>query len=166
MSLKECPSCGHDAIFVPLVPAVGYDGTLYGSKSEGFCNGHKCDQLFWYYPRSGRITRRMVGRTLAEWRKQRVDLLIINIMRRHEGLPYLIEEPPREHVVHLTRPWSARLQDTIVNWFWYIVAAVKSPFIRKSPPGMLSGGQTINEVRAEQGLDPIAVTGEDDSDEG
>ena len=63
MSLKECPSCGHDAIFVPLVPAVGYDGKLYGAKSEGFCNGHECDQLFWYYPRSSRITRRTVGVT-------------------------------------------------------------------------------------------------------
>ena len=161
MSLEACPKCGADSIFVPLIPAVGYDGKLHGAKSEGFCNSHKCDQLLWYYPHSGLVTRRTVGRTLSEWRKQRVDLFIINIMRRHEGLLDLMEvgEPERAaralkaHRILLSslRPWYTRLPDAIVNWFWYIVAAVKSPFLVKLPSGEVqavkAGALTPNEAR-------------------
>lgn len=158
MSLNECPSCGYDAIFVPLIPAVGYDGKLYGSKSAGFCNGHECDQLLWYYPHSGRVTRRTGGVTLEGWRKSRVDLTFINIIRRNEGMSALIEandcaEPP-PFLTSLTRPWYIRLQDTIENWFWYVVAAVKSPFLRRNrrdlDKAVAEGVLTINEARAAQ----------------
>lgn len=86
MSLEACPKCGNDNIFVPLVPAVGYDGTLYGGRTEGFCNSPRCDQRFWYYPRSGRITRRNNGMTLKDYRLRWVHIDTVNAVRRNLGL--------------------------------------------------------------------------------
>ena len=67
LGLKECPKCKADSIFLSLVPAVGYDGRLFGSRSEGFCNNPQCDQLLWYYPRSGHVTRRNMGPTIDDY---------------------------------------------------------------------------------------------------
>ena len=143
MSLKECPKCGADSIFLPLIPAAGYDGKLYGSRSEGFCNSPFCDQRLWYHPRTGRVTRRTVGITLEEYTQQKLtsatNLTVINSMRRHAGLSLLVDvgEPERAaralkaHRILVPRPWYTRLLDTIVNWFWYGAAAFKSPFIRE-----------------------------------
>jgi hypothetical protein len=74
-------------------PAIGLDGKLYGGRREAFCNNMSCDQRYWYIPRSGRITRRNTGITYQEWRLRRVDLRAINVMRQHEGMTRLIEDP-------------------------------------------------------------------------
>lgn len=167
--LKACPKCDYDAIFVPLVPAVGYDGKLYGSKSEGFCNSPFCDQLFWYYPRSGRVTRRMVGMTLKEYQGRSSDLRIFNLIRRSNGLSEVMEVPTYDDVpvTPYEPPLSlfARLRRTAVEWYWWIVAALKSPFLGKLPSSSLvdaaafkalkSGDKSINDVRREQGFDSM-----------
>lgn len=161
-SLKVCPKCKADSIFLPLIPAAGYDGRLFGSRSEGFCNSPVCDQLLWYYPRSGRVTRRNGGPTLADYhdnrKKQFDNLHFINIMRRDRGLSQLVEVGgfmvrPRVDSPSL----FARLRRIPVEWFWYIVAVLKSPFLGKLSSPLESGDQTINEVRAERGLDPVEV---------
>lgn len=143
MALKSCPACGHDAVFVPLIPAVGYDGALYGPRSEGFCNSPKCDQLLWYYPKSGRITRRTVGITLQDYWLRRADINTFNTIRGRARLPLVIEEP----IAVLTLPaevdpdafkyaeiacpyvsWYEQVNDTIVDWYYWLLAAVTSPF--------------------------------------
>ncbi len=181
LGLEVCPKCGYDAIFVPLVPAVGYDGKLYGSKSEGFCNNPQCDQLFWYYPHSGRVTRRTGGLTLEEYQGHSADLSVFNMIRRRRGLSPVMEmdaELMRGYNAYKegrVRPWSevkaelgirdsllARLRRMPVEWFWWIVAALKSPFLGKLPlvdvaalQSLQSGDKTINQVREERGLDPV-----------
>ncbi len=149
MSLKECPKCGADSIFLPLIPAAGYDGKLYGSRSEGFCNSPFCDQRLWYHPRTGRVTRRTVGITLEEYTQQKLtsatNLTVINIMRRHAGLSLFMEVDEPERVARAlkshqkmirgsglfdsVKDWFQRnVQTPIVAWFWYGAAAFKSPF--------------------------------------
>lgn len=165
--LKVCPKCGYDAVFVPLIPAVGYDGRLYGSRSEGFCNNPQCDQRFWYHPRSGRVTRRHVGMTLKEYTTKRnwqgVTVLdLINIRRRNASLAPLMEVPDKlRSTIPVELPslsLLARLRRGAVGWFWWIVAALKSPFLGKLPPSkVLPADKTINEVRMELGFDPVEV---------
>ncbi len=154
--LKSCPKCKADSIFLPLIPAAGYDGKLYGSRNEGFCNNPQCDQLLWYYPRSGRVTRRNVGQTLAEYREQQDrlfrDLRFINIMRRVYDLSPVQEVPDElwsTTAAPIRPPLSlvGRLRRITVEWFWYIVAALKSPFLGKLPDRfspVVSGDKTIN----------------------
>ncbi len=177
MSLDTCPKCSADSIFVPLIPAAGYDGKLYGSRSEGFCNSPFCDQLLWYYPRSGRVTRRNVGMTLKEYTHRNwtsvTDLDLINIRRRNAGLSPLMEVPgglwgttpydaPHDEPLSLL----ARLRLMPVEWFWWIVAALRSPFLGKLPSPLVdvdalnalkSGDKSINQVRGERGFDPVEV---------
>ena len=185
--LSSCPKCDYDAIFVPLVPAVGYDGKLYGGKSEGFCNNPQCDQLLWYYPHSGRVTRRTGGITLAEYQARDTDVRIINVIRRNRGLLPVMEMDAElmsgynDYKEGRVRPWIevnmelgirdslvARLRRVPVEWFWWIVAVLKSPFLGKLPPSSLvdmdalaapqSRNKTINQVRAAgDGLDPVEV---------
>ncbi len=156
LGLETCPKCGADSIFLPLIPAAGYNGRLYGSRSEGFCNSPICDQLLWYYPRSGRVTRRNVGQTLADYhakqRMQYANLRHINIMRRHMDLPPLMEVLDglwsRAPVDEPALSRIARLRRMPVEWFWWIVAALRSPFLGNLPPSSLSSGyQTINRTR-------------------
>ena len=175
--LKKCPKCDYDAIFVPLVTAVGYDGRLYGSRSEGFCNNPQCDQLLWYYPHSGRVTRRKVGHTLKEYQARKTDAVndvhIINSLRRSRGLSQLVEvdgfilrprcEPHaccRGPGSWITR-WFTRSYSVVESWFWWIVAAIKSPFLGKPPSSLvdklMSGDKSINDIRAEQGFDSVEV---------
>jgi hypothetical protein len=125
MTLEACPKCGTDNIFVPLVPAVGYDGRLYGGRSEGFCNNLSCDQRFWYVPHSGRITRRNSGMTLKEYRLRHVDVDVFNIMRRHAGLPPVaklpmgvltIVDPDPERFGILGERWLARPARRAGRW--------------------------------------------------
>ena len=94
MPLEVCPSCGvQDSIFLAYGPVVGLDGKLYGGRREAFCSNMSCDQRYWYVPATGRITRRNTGITYQEWRLRRVDLQAINVMRQHEGMTRLIEDP-------------------------------------------------------------------------
>lgn len=144
MALKNFPSCGHNSIFVPLVPAVGYDGTLFGGKSEGFCNNPMCDQLLWYYPSTGQVTRRNVGVTLKEYGIRRADIDVFNITRRRAGLfPVTVDKPPIAVLFPSSggdsditegdpaldyMPWYERAVDKIAGWCYLFLAAVKSPF--------------------------------------
>ncbi len=166
--LKACPKCKYDAIFLPLIPAASYDGKLYGSRSEGFCNNPFCDQLFWYYPATGRVTRRNVGWTLDDYhanrRTQYANLRYINIMRRLGDLPPLMEVPDELWSTTAYKPplsLIARLRHGAVEWFWWIVAAFKSPFLGKLPSPLESGEKTINQMRAERGLNSVGVYNEE-----
>ncbi len=155
MALKNCPACGADSIFVPLVPAVGYDGTLYGGRSEGFCNSPRCDQLLWYYPRSGRVTRRTVGITLKDYWLRRADISAFNLTRRRVGLSPVLERSIA--VLSLpsvvgpdTKPfkikyadlgldealtWYERVKYEIVSWYYWLLAAVKPSFKKDENDG-------------------------------
>ncbi len=179
--LDTCPKCSADSIFLPMNPAAGYDGKLYGSRSEGFCNSPDCDQLLWYYPRSGRVTRRNVGQTLAEYwanqRKQYANFRFLNIMRRTADLAPLREVPDElwRTAAYEPPPLSlvARFRRSVVGWYWYIVAALKSPFLGKLPlplplplvdseslqarVDLQSADKTINQVREELGLETVQV---------
>lgn len=176
MSLKECPSCGADNIFVPLVPAVGYHGTLLGFKSEGFCNNGACDQLLWYYPSTGRVTRRSVGLTLREWRQRRVSLDVVNALRANEGMSLLVEDagfitplsPTSQFsITQDDWPWYTRLFDTVQDWYYWIRALILSPFRRRSrkDADLEAGISTVNEVRVDQMLSPAAVLPKDEPSE-
>ena len=171
MSLKECPSCGADNIFVPLVPAVGYDGTLYGAKSEGFCNGGACDQRFWYYPSTGRITRRTGGITLREWRQHGVSLDVVNALRANEGMSRLAEAADRAEPCPNPPQTTIRGSDPfrgIKDWYYWLLAAVKlTPFSKRSrkDAAMVTGVSTTNEeVRVEQMLSPAALLPKGETD--
>ncbi len=83
------------------------------------------------------------------------DIDLINIRRHHAGLSRLVDaadraEPP-PFITSITRPWYRRLQNAIVNWYWYIVVAIKSPFVKTLPPDevreMQAGVLAINEAR-------------------
>ncbi len=149
--LKACPNCGRDAIFVPLIPAVGYDGKLYGTRSEGFCNNPNCDQLLWYYPRSGRVTRRNGGLTLSEYWLRHSNIDIFNSARRRAGLcpvivnldgedshpliPILIRMDTEPRILSVWQVWrlkvrngSERSRRALVDWYYWLRAAVLSPF--------------------------------------
>ena len=94
MSLQVCPTCKVQySIFLPLPPAIGLDGKLSGGRVEAFCNNVRCDQRYWYFPSSGVVTRRNTGGTYQDWRLRRVDLAVVNAMRKNEGLSQLVEEP-------------------------------------------------------------------------
>lgn len=84
MTLEICPSCkNQDSIFVAHFVAIGLDGKLYGGRVEAFCNNMQCDQRYWYHPKTGRVTRRNVGLTYAEWK-----------IRRVIGVPVAFKPPP------------------------------------------------------------------------
>lgn len=73
-TIKQCVKCGDvDSIFVPdLSLAVTHDGVvIWGGRQLAFCNNCQCDQRYWWYPRSGRITRRNTGQTYPEWSRMR-----------------------------------------------------------------------------------------------
>ncbi len=62
--MKKCPQCDYDAIFVIDASfCVEFDGTqqFYPRKIPAFCNDSMCDQRYWYYPRTGKITKRNTG---------------------------------------------------------------------------------------------------------
>lgn len=64
MTLEICPTCGiQDSIYVDHHPVVGLDGKLIGGRTEAFCNNTQCDQRYWFFPISGRVTRRNTGDT-------------------------------------------------------------------------------------------------------
>ncbi len=93
MTLEVCPSCEiQDSIFLAFQPAVGLDGTLCGGRIEAFCNNTRCDQRYWYFPQSYRVTRRNTGNTYAEWQGTRFDLTTINASRKRAGLSAWIDE--------------------------------------------------------------------------
>lgn len=61
MSLTACPKCGRDTLYVKtsdyfMAVSMTSQKPIYGGL-EATCWGG-CDQLFWWHPRSGRITRR------------------------------------------------------------------------------------------------------------
>lgn len=174
MRLEICPSCGvQDSIFLSHGPAVGLDGRLYGGRTEAFCNNISCDQLYWYYPCSGRITRRTIGMTYAEYRRRRVDVDIINVMRRNEGLTPLVELDSTQ-IIDVSEmlpspqpwPWYRRLLATVEDWYYYFLDYWHEfrPF-RKRPPEpepVSLGMETINEVRGARGLDSINEVPDDE----
>ncbi len=90
---ETCPSCGEQkSIFLMYGPFVMLDGTPGRDRVPAFCNNTRCDQRYWYYPRSASgayITRRNTGVTYKEWSLARVDLATVNTVRRVEGLPLL-----------------------------------------------------------------------------
>ncbi len=97
MTLEICPTCGvQDSIFLPFSPAVGLGGELYGGRMEAFCNNTQCDQRYWFYPESRRITRRNTGDTYAEWVLQCYSLSAINASRKRAGLELLVAEGEAE----------------------------------------------------------------------
>lgn len=69
-SLTECPKCGCEKIFI--LPFFHEEFSYnYGKvfrpqqvldclkgKIKATCNYTPCKQLFWYYPNTGRVTRR------------------------------------------------------------------------------------------------------------
>lgn len=163
MALKNCPACGHSSIFVPLVPAVGYDGKLYGGKSEGFCNSPKCDQLLWYYPSTGQVTRRNVGVTLKDYWLRRADIDVFNSTRVRAGLKPVSEGPiavlslrPGDSGLEAVlkarasfgveyaditegdpalddAPWYERAVDKIAGWYYSLF--LKTPFHKDEDDG-------------------------------
>ena len=158
--LKECPKCQTDSIFVPTTPAVGYDGKLYGLRSEGFCNRTSCDQRLWFYPHTGLVTRRNKGWFLAEYqenqRNQYANLRFINLMRALEGLPQLVEvrdDPPPGFPLAIwesSRTPYSRLRSMFMGWFWWFVAALKSPFIDNTPSPLVDA-DALNELKSGEG---------------
>ena len=67
--LRACPQCGYDAIWVDQTFVVEFNGKLVGGRMMGFCNTTACDQRYWFYPLTGRITRRNTGRFSAYYRR-------------------------------------------------------------------------------------------------
>ena len=155
MTLEVCPSCGvQDSIFLSHGPAVGLDGRLYGGRTEAFCNNVSCDQRYWYYPRSGRITRRNTGVKYQAFLRQRVDVMTVNAARRNLRLsplsePLVLEAPPKIEIIRTEtgplapfdiefaeiaedddepRPWWGPAALDFRNWWYYLLAAITSPF--------------------------------------
>ena len=60
MSLTNCPKCGEEYIWVDGVSfsVALADGWIGTTKLPAECANPNCDELYWWYPRSGRITRR------------------------------------------------------------------------------------------------------------
>ena len=169
--LEACPKCQGDSIFLPTNPAVGYDGKLYGLRSRGFCNRTSCDQRLWFYPRTGLVTRRNKGMTLAEYeeneRNSYANLRFINLMRALTSLPPLVEvqiTPPGFPIKiwESSRTPYSRLRSMFVGWFWWFAAALKSPFLGSAQQmdadalnELKSGEKSINDIRAKRGLSPV-----------
>jgi hypothetical protein len=61
MALTQCPQCDYDAIWIDNSFVVLFDGSLVGGRMYGYCNTTTCDQRYWFYPLSGRITLRNIG---------------------------------------------------------------------------------------------------------
>ncbi|KKN84486.1 hypothetical protein LCGC14_0289480 [marine sediment metagenome] len=62
--MTKCPQCDYDAIWVKdLSLCIAFDGTqiFYPRKVVAFCNTTTCDQRYWWYPTTGRITKRNIG---------------------------------------------------------------------------------------------------------
>ena len=64
--MTKCPQCDYDAIWVnDMSFCVEFDGTrrpmVFPRKIPAFCNTIECDQRYWYYPETGRITKRQIG---------------------------------------------------------------------------------------------------------
>ncbi len=90
---ETCPTCkAQGSIFLMYGPFVRLDGTPGSDRIPAFCNNVRCDQRYWYYPRSTGgpyVTRRNTGVTHKEWRT-RIDLDAVNLARRADGLPKLV----------------------------------------------------------------------------
>ena len=54
-------------------PAVSLAGDILGGRIAAFCNSYQCDQRYWFFPASGRVTRRNTGDTYQE----RYDPLVL-----------------------------------------------------------------------------------------
>jgi hypothetical protein len=94
MTLEVCPSCGiQDSIFLSHGPSVGLDGTLHGGRTEAVCNNVSCDQRYWYYPTSNRITRRNTGMGYKDFLLRHVAVDAVNALRRDLGLAPVVEVP-------------------------------------------------------------------------
>lgn len=97
-TIEACPTCGEkNSVFLLFGMAVSLNGSPFGGRTPGVCNSFGCDQRYWYFPSGNRVTRRNVGQTYTEWRKQRDERLInlsaINVRRHYAGLRELIEKP-------------------------------------------------------------------------
>jgi len=57
--LAKCPKCGYDVIKILPNILINYKCELnfMDKKINAICMGN-CDQKFWYYPKTGKITRR------------------------------------------------------------------------------------------------------------
>lgn len=68
---KPLPGCGHTSgVFTPDLHGVYFEGgyVLVEGRMKAWCNTVECEQRFWLYPVSGRVTRRNTGETLSERR--------------------------------------------------------------------------------------------------
>ncbi len=138
---ETCPSCAaQDSIFLMYGPFVMLDGTPGRDRIPGFCNNTRCDQRYWYYPRSPKgayVTRRNTGVTYNEWRAARVSVEAVNSARLSEGLPFLVlvgetidndlggcpvGEAAPEQIIGERR--------TLYSWYHWLRAAVLSMFKR------------------------------------
>ena len=65
---KPNPGCGHKSgVFTSETMLFTGDGTVIMSgRIHGWCNDGYCDQRFYVYPASRRITRRNSGETLKQ----------------------------------------------------------------------------------------------------
>jgi len=139
---ETCPSCGEqDSIFLMYGPYVKLDSTPGRDRIPAFCNNTRCDQRYWYYPRSAigaYITRRNTGVTYKEWRIARVDIATVNSARRAERLPLLVrivDMKVGETVpVGETGPEQIMGERTVYGWWRWLRAAVGSlkSFLPKS----------------------------------
>ena len=59
--MERCPNCGCDSLFVHPSLALLYDGKILSRRQEAYCNSVSCPARFWWYPETGRITRRNTG---------------------------------------------------------------------------------------------------------
>ncbi len=64
-----CPKCKYEVgVFVPCVSIVVDNGNvLMPAKLLGFCNNPVCDQRWWWFFKSRRLTRRNTGP--SSWRE-------------------------------------------------------------------------------------------------
>lgn len=134
MTLEICPSCGvYDSMFVPSSVAVLLNGQPVGGRTEAFCNNAACDQRYWYYPLSRRVTRRNTGPRISAQNWCWTDLARINALRRRQDLPELQEvetvdvvicEPGPEHfeLTIVDVPNVARLRRQLYEKWCYMRA--------------------------------------------
>ena len=74
--MTKCPQCDYDAIFVyDAYFCVEFDGIQRFPRGKiwAFCNDLDCDQRYWYYPKTGRITKRNTGQFSPYLRRVMVD---------------------------------------------------------------------------------------------
>jgi hypothetical protein len=66
---KPLPGCGHDVgVYTNEAPYFEGGFMWMPKRLVGWCNAYECDQRFYLYPATGRITRRNTGETLKERR--------------------------------------------------------------------------------------------------